>query len=110
MISWPLWKFTLSGEIPFLSSLNIIENSPVVKCNSCGKKIPVSIDLEYVSHNERQMGVESMYEGSIDGTCPKCINKFTISITLWEYLDRALSNKEVKVAGVEIVEGPRFSA
>jgi hypothetical protein len=81
----------------------------VIKCDECDEIIEVDTDMECVSEDERQMGVEYEYEGIVEEICPKCGNELNIRIYAWEYPEGALNDSETEVVGAEIIEEPRFS-
>lgn len=81
----------------------------LVKCDECDEIIEVDADMDCVSEDERQMGIEYEYEGIVEEVCPNCGNELNIKISAWEYPEGALNYNETEVVGAEIIEEPKFS-
>lgn len=54
-------------------------------CGHCGKEFAVRWDVDYVTSYERSKGEECEYIGENTFQCPKCDNKITGILSIYEY-------------------------
>lgn len=76
-----------------------------VKCDSCKRDhdIPVSdFSFESVDSEERQMGAEITYEGTIEINCD-CGQLIEVTHRFWEYPEGVENHEETDVSGATIV-------
>ncbi len=73
----------------------------IIQCDDCSKAHQIDkkeIDFEQVESHERQMGVESIYEGNIEIQCD-CGQNIEVKHLFCEYPEGAENHKETKVSG-----------
>lgn len=78
-------------------------NTICVKCNKCGKIHRMTVELECVGSDEREMGAELYYSGSTDKRC-SCGNKIQVDAEGYEYPEGAgIEEIDYKTSGGELV-------
>lgn len=79
-----------------------------VRCSECTSSFFVSaldIDIDLLESDERNMGMENIYGGSSDFTCPNCDNNILITYAASEYPTGALNFSSTDISGGEILSG-----
>ena len=88
----------MNAFIKIKTSQGTIQQIPLQKEN---------IDWELVETDEREMGIERLYEYTeerdIDGS------PITITLRVWEYPEGVFNDDEIEVDGAELVEKPSLS-
>lgn len=77
----------------------------IVECDECNEQIKINgsdFEFEAVDSDERQMGAEVTYEGTIETSCK---NEHSIEVThrFWEYPEGVENYKETEVSGASVV-------
>lgn len=85
----------------------------VIYCNNCGTRHEFEdseLDYTCVESNERQMGTENMYSGSIEFTCNICQNNIIVEFSFWEYPVKSLNYSEYNEEGCIVTEEPNYQS
>lgn len=87
----------------------MIKTTIKIQCN-CGEVLTVDLDevkpdWEIVETDEREMGVERLYEAMFDMDCNNCDETITITLHVWEYPEGFCNMDEILVDGGELIEG-----
>lgn len=76
-----------------------------VQCNKCERTHRIDqkdFEFEQVDADERQMGAEITFEGSVEIQC-ECGNSIEVTHRYWEYPVGVENYKETDVAGATVV-------
>ncbi len=76
-----------------------------VQCNECEKVHQINqadFDFEEVDSDERKMGAEITYGGTLEISCD-CGHSIEITHHFWEYAGSE-TNKETEVSGASVIE------
>jgi hypothetical protein len=78
----------------------------ILECDDCKEQVKINgsdFDFEIVDSDERQMGAELTYEGTIEISCK---NGHSIEVThrFWEYPEGAENHKETEVSRASVVK------
>lgn len=79
-----------------------------VKCENCGMRIPLYMDLECIGSYERRMGPEMEHVAFYDDRCPECGEEIMVKIEAWEYPEGQLNDCYVTMEGACEIEDPIF--
>lgn len=66
------------------------------------------LDYECVGSDERQMGDENAYSGTIELDCEACENHMMAEFNFWEYPSQALNYSDTSSEGCSIIEEPDY--
>ncbi len=82
-----------------------------LKCNNCGTEYKYEdseLEVECTGSDERQMGPEKMYSGTLDFNCEKCDNHIIAEFNFWEYPVLVLNYSEYSEEGCVVLEEPNY--
>ena len=85
----------------------------VINCNNCGTRYEFKdskLNYTCLESNERQMGTEKMYSGTIEFSCNKCQNNIIVEFSFWEYPVQALNYSEYNEEGCIVTEEPNYQS
>ncbi len=69
------------------------------KCKECGKVLSLTVELDIVGSDEREMGPELYYSGTVDEIC-SCGNKIRVDIDGSEYPEGAgIEDIDINISG-----------
>lgn len=74
-----------------------------IECN-CGHIITIDLDIEefeweIIETDEREMGIETLYEATFEYECNNCNENLKIALQVWEYPEGFINLSEVNVEG-----------
>ena len=82
--------------------LGTINLKRVIRCPFCQSQIRVNLEDEcQVTTNDRQMGVETLYEFDFEDNCPSCQKTYNVAGYVSEYPSGALNFEKINVTLVE---------
>lgn len=79
-----------------------------IECSRCGNQVPIDyadLDVQQVDADERDMGPELIYYGSVDIACPRCRHSFKVEYTATEYPLGVPNYDETSADGGRVVTG-----
>ena len=82
-------------------------------CNTCkteNVREDSEVPFECVSTEERQMGAENMFSGTIEMDCQNCGSHLAVEFNFWEYPVLSLNYSEYSEEGCVVVEEPDYQA
>lgn len=88
--------------------MTFLAGSADLQCEACQSVLRVDasdIDFEAYDTQERAMGPETLYVGSIDFECPKCRRIMQVTYEASEYPLGVMNDGEVRVLGGQLKDG-----
>ncbi|TWH63885.1 hypothetical protein LX59_03049 [Azomonas agilis] len=78
-----------------------------VQCEECQAVFEIQInefEFECVDSDERDMGPELTYSGTVEIECENCGSLIEVTHIFWEYPEGFVNHKETNVSGAEVIE------